>query len=80
MEKIRNNRSEIVYWEFWIIVFFFNLEDVEGCFTFDFLNELTRFVDYLIENYIAKDSRFPSKLLAETNASLKRASHSIRQV
>lgn len=55
--------------------------DVGDCFAIDFsefipqTDAVTKFADYLVENYIAEDSKFPPHLWAEHSSSLNRTTN-----
>lgn len=60
---------------------FLKPEDVGDCFGIDFSAfqpndlKLTEFTDYLVDNYISENSRFPPSIWAENTSSLKRTTN-----
>lgn len=80
--EYRSGNSEIGKWLTHVFGLpFLNPEEVGDCFAFDLANEqpadnrITEFADYIIENYISEDSRFPPHLWAEASETLQRTTN-----
>ncbi|KAF2879022.1 hypothetical protein ILUMI_27152 [Ignelater luminosus] len=74
-----SNVGNFLHWIFGLI--FLEPHNVGDCFAFDFApmqienDKLTSFLNYLVENYIEEDSRFPPKIWACASATLQRTTN-----
>jgi len=60
---------------------FFDPSEVSDCFSFDFIQDIPddskygRYADYILENYIDENSKFPPSMWASHTATLKRTTN-----
>lgn len=80
--EYRNQESEIGRWlKYTFGLPFLNPADVGDCFAFDFAeiqpidSRLSKYADYLVDNYIGDDANFPPELWAECSDSIQRTTN-----
>lgn len=82
MSEYKNHNSKIGNFLNWIFgLSFLEPETVGDCFAFDFLAEdisdsrVTKFLDYLTENYVEENSLFPPQLWASASVTSERTTN-----
>ena len=81
--EYKDNNSELGKWlKLSFGLHFIDADDVEECFVEEVMAEAplddrcSRFADYLVDNYVTAESRFPPSLWAEVPSTLKRTNNS----